>query len=67
MGIKTTLNFVLISKLLGKMRINCSQERYRQNNCAKLEFVGTNLQNFLTNNFFWVHFFPVISMDLESA
>ncbi len=38
--------------------------------CTKLEFVffyTTNLQKFLAKNFFCVHFFPIISMDLKSA
>jgi hypothetical protein len=30
-------------------------------------FHTTNLQTFLANNFFWVHFFPIISTDLKSA
>ncbi len=51
-------NFTLISKLLRKMR----------NKFATLDWnYTTNLQMFLANKFFWVHFFPIISVDLKSA
>jgi hypothetical protein len=70
MGIKATQNFTLIWNLLRKMQKICQQKRYRQKKCAKLEFVlfyTTNLNKFLANNFFCVHFFQIISTDLESA
>jgi hypothetical protein len=70
MGIKTTQNFMLISKLLKKMWKICLQKSYSQKKCEKSEillFCTTNLQKFLANNFFWVVFFPIISTDLKSA
>jgi hypothetical protein len=46
------------------------QKSYRQNKCAKLEFVlfyTSNFQKHLANIFLWVHFFPNISADLKTA
>ena len=60
MGIKTTQNFTLISKLLRKMWKTCLQKSYSQNKCEKSEvllFYTTKLQKCLANNFFWVDFF----------
>ncbi len=37
---------------------NLLTKSYRQKKCAK---------KVLTNNFFWDHFFPIISTDLKSA
>ncbi len=62
--------FTLISKLLRKMQKIHKQKSYRQKKGAKLGtflFYTTNLQKFLPNNFFWVHFFKIISTDLKSA
>ncbi len=70
MGIKTTQNFTQIWNLLRKMQKICEQKSYRQKKCANLEFVRfytSNLYKFLANNFFYVHFFPIISTDLKSA
>jgi hypothetical protein len=62
MAIKTMQNFTLISKLLRKMLKICYRKSYRQKKGAKLGiflFYTTNLQKFLANNFFWVHFFQL--------
>ncbi len=64
-GIKTSQNFALISKLLRKM-----QKSYKQKKGAKFDyalFFTTNFQKYFANNFFCVHFFPIMSMDLKSA
>jgi hypothetical protein len=69
MGIKTTRNFADFKSGQEKRKI-WKQKSYKSNKYARLEFVlfyTTNLQKFLANNFFWVHFFPIISTDLESA
>jgi hypothetical protein len=58
-GIKTAQNITLLSKLWRKMQNICSQKSYKQKKGAKWEsflFYTTNMQKFLANNFFWVHF-----------
>jgi hypothetical protein len=58
-------DFETVEKML-----KTNKKRYRQKSGAKLEFVffyTINLQKFLTNNFFNVHFFPIISTNLKSA
>ncbi len=67
MGIKTTQNFMLISKLLRIMWKICWQKSYSQKKCEKSEVLllySTNLQKCLANNFFLVDFFSIISTDL---
>jgi hypothetical protein len=59
MGIEITL----FSKLFRK---KCKKS-LRQNKCAKFQFVllvTCNLQRFLANIFFWVNFFPIISVSV---
>ena len=49
---------------------NLLTKSYKQKKGAKMEhalFYTSNLQKFFANNFFCVHFFPIISMDLKSA
>ncbi len=67
MGIKTTQNFTLISKLLRKMWNLLTKSKSQ--NSVKFEFLLfyiSNLQKYLANNFFCVYFFPIISTDLKS-
>ncbi len=45
-------------------------KKLQQKKGVKLEyalFCSTNLQKFFENNFFCVHFFPIMSTDLKSA
>ncbi len=67
MGIYTTQNITLIWKLLTNAK-NLLTKKFQAKKCSKLEFVFfyiTNLQMFLANNFFWMHFFPIIYTDLD--
>jgi hypothetical protein len=52
----------IYAKQSRKLQKICEQKSYRQNKCPKFEFVlfyTTNLQKFLENNFFFVHFFQL--------
>ncbi len=56
---------------------NSQQKSYKQKKGTKWESflfytgtgttaLSTNIQKFLANNFFCVHFFPIVSTDLKS-
>jgi hypothetical protein len=69
MGIKKVQKFTLISKLLRKNAKNSLTKKLQAKKGCKLEiflFYTTNLQKFLTNKFFGVHFFSIISTDLKN-